>query len=139
MAFSLEDKLVVAIASSALFDLRESNDVFERLGPAEYRKYQRAHENEVLGAGVAFNFIRRLLSFNAAPPAAPQVEVILLSRNDSDTGQRVMNSIENRGLGISRAAFLKGDSPHLYLGAFNVRLFLSGNESDVPPAIHPAS
>jgi len=139
--FSIENKLVVAIASSALFDLQESHRIFQAKGAEEYRKYQRDHEDDILQPGVAFHFVRRLLGFNPPEPEKQQVEVILLSRNDSDTGQRVMNSIEKHGLAITRGAFLRGDPPYEYLGAFNVRLFLSGNREDVKEAVdmgHPA-
>ena len=64
MPFAIEEKLVVAIASSALFDLGEADRVFREIGEEAYRTYQREHENDVLEPGVAFAFIRRLLSFN---------------------------------------------------------------------------
>ena len=89
--------------------------------------------------GVAFPFIRRLLSFNGDD--YQPVEVVLLSKNDPDTGLRVMNSIEAHDLGITRAAFTNGRSPYGYIPAFNVGLFLSANEDDVKEAImqgHPA-
>ena len=93
MPFAIEQKLVVAVASSALFDLGEADRVFRECGEEAYREYQREHENDVLGPGVAFPFIKRLLSFNRPEGDSP-VEVILLSRNDPDTGLRVFNSIE---------------------------------------------
>lgn len=61
MPFEIEQKLVVAVASSALFDLGEADRVFRERGEDAYRAYQREHENEVLEPGVAFAFIRRLL------------------------------------------------------------------------------
>ena len=108
MAFPIEDKLVIAIASSALFDLSESDRVFKELGEEEYRRYQRVHENDVLQPGVAFPLVKRLLSLNGAADDDQPVEVILLSRNDPDTGLRVLKSIKSHGLNISRAAFVKG-------------------------------
>ena len=61
--------------------------------------------------------------------------MVLLSRNDSDTGMRVFNSIEHYKLGIIRAAFTRGNSPFRYIPAYNVSLFLSANESDVTEAL----
>lgn len=135
MAFPIEDKLVIGIASSALFDLSESDRVFKERGEAEYRRYQREHENDVLQAGVAFPLVRRLLSLNGYAEADQPVEVILLSRNDPDTGLRVLNSIKSHGLNISRAAFVKGRNPFSYLEAFNASLFLSANKEDVRMAV----
>ena len=53
--------------------------------------------------------MRKLLALNeGAPPDAPRVEVILLSRNSADTGLRIFNSIAHHGLAITRAAFTTG-------------------------------
>lgn len=135
-AYDLEQKLVIGLASSALFDLEESDEVFRTQGELAYRAYQRKHENSLLDQGVAFPFIQRLLSLNTIfPKDEPFVEVILLSRNDPDTGLRVMNSIEYYGLGIKRAIFLQGRTPHQYIDALNISLFLSANEIDVNQAI----
>ncbi|MFA0006424.1 5'-nucleotidase, partial [Vibrio splendidus] len=60
---------------------------------------------------------------------------MLLSRNDPDTGLRVMKSIEHHNLPISRAIFMQGRSPYDYIPALSISLFLSGNSSDVKEAI----
>ncbi|ABB37590.1 5'-nucleotidase [Oleidesulfovibrio alaskensis G20] len=135
MAYELKDRLVVGLASSALFDLEESDAVFRRHGETAYRQYQRDKQHEPLRPGVAFPFIRRLLSLNALNPQDPPVEVVLLSRNDPDTGMRVMESIASHGLGITRAVFLQGKPPHAYIPALEISLFLSANETDVREAI----
>ena len=141
MAFDLSSRLVIGLASSALFDLTESDEVFREAGQQVYRAYQREHQDEPLTRGVAFPFIRRLLSLNQLNPENPPVEVILLSRNDPDTGLRVMNSIQHYGLPITRAVFMQGKSPHSYIPAFDIELFLSANAKDVKRAVaagHPA-
>lgn len=135
MAFPIEQKLVIAVASSALFDLSESDRVFRESGEEEYRRYQREHENDHLVPGVAFPLVQRLLRLNGPRADDQPVEVILLSRNDPDTGLRVIKSIESFKLPISRAAFVKGRSPFRYLEAFNASLFLSGNQEDVRMAV----
>jgi 5'-nucleotidase len=135
MAFPIEEKLVVAVASSALFDLSESDAVFVEKGAEAYREYQRRMESETLSPGVAFSFIRRLLTLNRPDEDDEPVEVILLSRNDPDTGLRVMNSIEAHGLPISRAVFVSGGDPFRYIDAFNASLFLSADERNVKEAI----
>ena len=134
--YDLEQKLVIGLASSALFDLDDSDTVYRTQGELAYREYQREHENTLLDPGVAFPFIQRLLSLNSIfPKDKPFVEVILLSRNDPNTGLRVMNSIEHYGLGIKRAIFLQGRTPYKYIDALNISLFLSANETDVNQAI----
>ncbi|CUI49653.1 5'-nucleotidase [Achromobacter ruhlandii] len=135
MPYDLHNRLVIGLASSALFDLTESDDVFRNEGEQSYREYQRKREKEHLQPGVAFPFVRRLLSLNEISPDDPPVEVILLSRNDPDTGMRVMNSIEHYGLGMTRAIFLQGRNPHAYIPALSISLFLSANEADVKQAV----
>lgn len=136
MPYDLSTRLVVGLASSALFDLSESDKIFRERGEEHYREYQRSKQDEALAPGVAFPFIRRLLMLNQLVPDDPLVEVILLSRNDPDTGLRVMNSIEHHKLEISRAVFLQGQSPHKYIPSFDIELFLSANGEDVARAVN---
>ncbi|MFJ5031824.1 5'-nucleotidase [Streptomyces sp. NPDC088560] len=134
--YDLADRLVVGVASSALFDLRESDAVFREQGEEAYRAYQEAHVDDTLRPGVAFAFIRRLLSLNdLGEPGDPLVEVIILSRNDPDTGLRVMRSIQARELPITRAVFMQGRAPYAFVTALNMSLFLSANGADVREAV----
>ncbi len=135
MPYPIEHKLVIGIASSALFDLTASHQVYLEGGAEAYRKYQEQQISTVLDKGVAFPFIRRFLSINKHHPQSSPVEVVLFSRNSPETGLRVMNSIAHYGLDISRACFLTGQSPYTYLPAFNTSLFLSANEEDVRRAL----
>lgn len=134
MPYPIEDKLVIAVASSALFDLSESDRIFQESGLDAYRVYQRKNENVVLSTGVAFPLITRLLRLNEGA-AETLVEVILLSRNDPDTGLRVFNSIQHHKLEINRAVFVSGGNPFRYMVAFNASLFLSANADDVRRAV----
>jgi len=129
------EKLVVAISSRALFDLSESHALFEREGLDAYRGYQMARENELLAPGIAFRLVQKLLRLNVAAPAAPRVEVILLSRNSADTGLRIFNSIEHYGLQIVRAVFTGGASTSPYVHSFGAQLFLSANPESVAAAL----
>jgi 5'-nucleotidase len=135
MPFQIENKLVIGVASSALFDLNDSHQVYLDSGPDEYRDFQERNIDTILDKGVAFPFIRRFLNINKCFPRQNPVEVVLFSRNSPETGLRVMRSIAHYGLDISRAAFMTGKSPYPYLPAFNTSLFLSANEEDVKNAI----
>lgn len=135
MSYPIDKKFVIAVSSSALFDLGESDRVFREQGPVAYKAYQEQNQNEILRKGVAFPFIRRFLNINTRFRAEQPVEVVLLSRNSATTGQRVFRSIQHHGLNISRAAFTEGKSPYPYIPAFNAALFLSANENDVQKAI----
>src|SRR3990172_1139848 len=135
MPVTFDGKLVVAISSRALFDLEESNRVFEQQGVEAYYEYQLGHEDEILAPGVAFELVKKLLALNVLPPVRPRVEVILLSRNTADTGLRIMHSIEHYRLDITRAAFTGGESTYPYVPAFDAHLFLSANGEDVRKAL----
>jgi 5'-nucleotidase len=135
MPYPIERKLVIAVSSSALFDLSESHAVFVEQGPKAYKEFQENNLDKVLDKGVAFPFIKRFLQINQRFPDKTPVEVVLLSRNSAATGKRVFRSIQHYRLDISRAAFMEGKSPYEYIPAFNASLFLSANEQDVQNAI----
>lgn len=135
MPIEFSDTLVIAISSTALFDLAESHRIYMESGVTSYAQYQIDHEDEELKPGAAFGLVQKLLSLNDTQKSTPRVEVILLSRNSADTGLRVFNSIENHKLKITRAAFTSGNSPYLYAEAFGAHLFLSTNPADVIQAI----
>ena len=136
MPYSVEGKLVVAISSRALFDFEEENRVFERDGEGAYIDLQFARLDVPAREGVAFPLVRKLLALNeGAPPEAPRVEVILISRNSADSGLRIFNSIAHHGLAIKRAAFSNGAPPYPYIRPFGTDLFLSANAEDVRNAL----
>ena len=122
---TLGDRLVIAISSRALFDMRESHEVYQREGLSAYSQYQIDHEEEPLAPGDAFPLVQKLLAINDKFDGDTRVEIILLSRNSADTGLRVFNSIAHYGLAIQRAAFSGGESPYRYVKAFGSHLFLS--------------
>ena len=80
--------------------------------------------------------MRKLLALNEGLPRdAPRVEVILLSRNSSDTGLRIFNSIRHHGLAISRATFTSGAPTWPYIRPVGAHLFLSANPESVRRAL----
>ena len=129
------DVLVIGISSRALFDLRESHDVYDAKGLVTYAEYQVANEDVFLEPGVAFPLVKKLLALNEDEVDHPGVEVILMSRNSADTGLRIFNTIEHYGLRIERAAFTNGESPYKYMSAFGTDLLLSTNAEDVRKAL----
>lgn len=132
---AIANPLVVAITARALFDLEDSHGLFEAEGVQAYADHQRQHEDEILEPGIAFPLVRKLLALNASTSAdAPSVEVILLSRNSSDTGLRIFNSIQHHGLDIRRATFTSGAPVWPYIRPFGAQLFLSAN----PVSVHAA-
>jgi 5'-nucleotidase len=134
MSDTLHPPLTVAITSRALFDLEHSHQLWEREGIAAYQAHQRENEDAPLAPGIAFPLVRKLLALNEGADA-PRVEVILLSRNSSDTGLRIFNSIHHHGLDISRATFTSGAPTWPYIRPFGAHLFLSANPESVRRAL----
>jgi 5'-nucleotidase len=136
MPASLNGQLVVAISSRALFDFEEENRVFEQGDDTAYMQLQLQRVEQPALPGVAFSLINKLLAFN--PPAdagPPQVEVVILSRNDPVSGLRVFRSARHFGLPVQRGVFTRGQSPWRYLRPLAANLFLSTNEADVRSAL----
>lgn len=133
MPYDLSNRLVIGIASSALFDLRAEDRIFRTEGLQAFIDYQRAHEQEVLPLGAAFPLIQGLLGLNARLRDR-KVDVILMSRNHPDVSLRVFHSIRHHRLDITRAALTGGASLGPYLAPFNLGLFLSQNTEDVQSA-----
>ena len=135
MAVTLEDKLVVAISSRALFDFEEENRLFEKGNDAAYVQLQRDRLDVPARPGVAFSLVRKLLAFNS--PGHQRVEVVVLSRNDPVSGMRVFRSAKAHGLpSVQRGVFTQGRDPFRYLRPLGAHLFLSANGDDVREALH---
>ncbi|VVD74376.1 5'-nucleotidase [Pandoraea terrigena] len=140
MPITLENKLVVAISSRALFDFEEENRVYEAGvtggDDQSYRRYQLERLDVPARVGVAFPLVQKLLAFNQGNEIdSHRVEVVVLSRNDPVSGMRVFRSARQVDLKIERGVFTRGRDPFGYLNALGAHLFLSANERDVRSAL----
>lgn len=135
MAYPIEEKLVVAVTSTALFDFSKEHDIFLRDGLEAFRAYQAEHRHEIPPPGAAFPFIKRLLHLNKIFASESPVEVVLLSRNDPEAGLRMMDAMPHYALDITRASFLSGKAPYPYMAAVNACLYLSTNQAEVKEAV----
>ncbi|MBU1442353.1 MAG: 5'-nucleotidase, partial [Gammaproteobacteria bacterium] len=133
MAVSLDDKLVVAISSRALFNLEEENAIFEAGDDTGYMKLQLERLDVPAKPGIAYSLVRKLLRFN--DDGIQRVEVVILSRNDPVSGMRIFRSGVANGISILRGVFTQGRAPFGYLRALRAHLFLSANEQDVREAL----
>jgi 5'-nucleotidase len=134
LTIDLSSCLVVGISSRALFDLRREDALFVTAGLDAYRADQLEREDDILPPGTGFPLARAVLALNN-PDAPRRAEVVVMSRNSTETSLRIFNSIRHYGLDISRAALSGGAPLAPYLKAFHVDLFLSGYEDDVCNAL----
>ncbi|MBE0442608.1 MAG: 5'-nucleotidase [Psychrobacter sp.] len=146
MAVDFSNTLIVAISATALFDLSESeNHLLQLLQQRpddvikEFRDYMIERENEPLNIGAGYPLIQALLNLNKycndcldkdIEVDAPLVEVVIISKSSPDTGIQVLNAILEKGLNISRSAFISGSPVAPYIKDFNVDLFLTTNRDD---------
>ena len=133
MATNLDDQLVVAISSRALFNFEEENAVFIEGDPLPYKKLQLDRLDQPAREGIAFQLVKKLLAFNGVDEK--RVEVVILSRNDPVSGLRVFKSAEHHSLPITRGVFMQGRSPFPYLNALKADIFLSAHQDDVRMAL----
>ncbi|VWX58140.1 5'-nucleotidase [Burkholderiales bacterium 8X] len=133
MPMTLDDKLVVAISSRALFDFEEENRIFEAGDDAGYMKLQLERLDLPAPPGIAYSLVRKLLRFN--DDGQQRVEVVILSRNDPVSGMRVFRSGLANGISLQRGVFTQGRPPFGYLRPLRAHLFLSVNEEDVREAL----
>lgn len=133
MPTNLDDQLVVAISSRALFNFEEENAVFTESDPVPYRQIQMERLDKPAREGVAYQLVKKLLAFNGT--SEKKVEVVILSRNDPVSGLRVFKSCEHHKLPITRGVFMQGRSPFPYLKALKADIFLSAHQDDVRMAL----
>ena len=70
MAVSLDNKLVVAISSRALFNFEEENALFESGDARAYMALQLQRLDLPARPGIAFSLVKKLLAFNDDSDAA---------------------------------------------------------------------
>jgi 5'-nucleotidase len=128
--------LVICITSTALFDCDESHRIWLQQGLPAYKAHQAEREHVPLAPGVGFSLVQDLLRLNSfVDPTTPLVEVVITSRNDTESGRRLSHSIEHHRLAISRSCYIGGTGVARYLDAWRCDLFLSTSEDDVREAL----
>ena len=133
MAVSLDNKLVVAISSRALFNFEEENRIFESGDARSYMAMQLERLDWPARPGIAFSLVKKLLAFNDS--TSQHVEVVILSRNDPVSGMRIFRSGLANQIKLERGVFTQGRSPFRYLRPLRAHLFLSANADDVREAL----
>ncbi len=133
MPITLDDQLVVAISSRALFDFEEENRIFDAENPQAYMQLQLDRLETPARPGVAFSLVKKLLAFNSDD--RQRVEVVMLSRNDPVSGMRIFRSTQAAHIPLQRGVFTQGGAPFRYLRPLGAHLFLSANAQDVSQAL----
>lgn len=107
---------------------------FDEQGIEAFRKYQLELEDILLEPSTAFYLVQSLLELNTIANK-PIVEVVVMSRNSPETGMRILNSIKEYGLDITRVALTGGEPLAPYIDPYAIDLFLSKDAKDLQAAI----
>src|SRR3569832_1334534 len=103
MHVSIDNLQVEGISSRAHFELEAEDAIFRDQGLEAYRQHQLAHDNDFLKLVAGFSLVCALLKLNVLTHNKRFVEVVIMSRNSSETSMRIFNSIKHYGLDITRA------------------------------------
>ena len=136
---SISFDLVVCITSTALFDCSESHNIWKNEGLEAYKAHQRERVDVPLPPGVGFRLVQALMKLNQCSPKKQLVDVILMSRNDSESGERLRYSLKYYQLGITRMSFTSGTDVTIYLPGYRCDLFLTTETEQVAKVLSSAS
>ncbi|XP_056336952.1 cytosolic 5'-nucleotidase 1A [Danio aesculapii] len=132
--------VTIAVSSRTLFDLTAERKIFEEEGVEKYVQHQQDNENQPLSPGVAFPFVKALMTVNERlrelyPESEELFDIVLMTNNHAQVGVRLMNSINHYDLTIERFCMTGGQSPIGYLKAYMTNLYLSRDSKKVGEAI----
>lgn len=129
-------RFVISVSGRALFNQEESHAIFENQGKAAYEQHQAKNQRVPFGAGPALALVKKFLALNERlGEGAPQIEVVLISRDSGKTATRLFNSMRHHDLPILRTVLTDGEPSSNYIKPLNVNLFLSSNPEQVRRAI----
>lgn len=128
-----QPRITIGISTSALFDMRESEQIFRTRGVEEYQKHMIKNEGKPFAPGHAFALIETMRDINRAL-GETFFDIILISKNDMWTGVRAVKSCYHYDLPFSGAMFSNGRPVVPYLPAYKVDWFISTDRNDVEVA-----
>lgn len=121
------------MSARVVFNLEESDALFDPQNKTPYREHMNDLRDEPLDIGPSFNMARFLLRLNrlSTDGAAP-VELQVIAKDDQDTIQRIVNSLEHHGLNAEWLRFTSGRGiTRAHHNSFGTDFFLSRNAGDV--------
>jgi len=124
--------LTVAVGLSTIFDMREEEEIYNKLGGEGFKEYQLKNIDKPLKFGSIRTLMKKLLHLKQETGI---VDLIIISKQSPITGLRAIKTINEAGWDINTAVFLNGKDICGSLISFDVDLFLSRNSKDVSNAI----
>ncbi len=130
---AVPSRITIGISTSALFDMRDSNRIFQTLGHDEYQKHMIENEGTPFAPGHAFALVETMRDINRAL-GDTLFDIVLISKNDMWSGIRAVKSLNHYDLPFSGAMFSGGRPTTPYLSAYNIDWFISTDKTDVEAA-----
>ncbi|NXQ03982.1 5NT1A nucleotidase, partial [Vidua macroura] len=132
--------LVIAVTTRAIFNLEEEHKLLLEKGKEEYTRHQQANQDKPLPPGTAFAFIQAVQYVNKKilennPAERDLFDILVVSNNNPESSVRIINSAKHYGLEISKFCFVSDEDSTQYLKSHSVKLFLSGDRTDVCNAL----
>lgn len=125
--------LTVAVSARSLFDMTDSNRIFEESGLEAFLRHLDETKDTPFAPGPAFPLVKALLNLNKRYPS-PVVEVIIVSSIQPEAGLRVSQSLKHHQLNILIASFIGAGDIVPFLKAYGTDLFLTRSEEDAQRA-----
>ncbi|MBU0800046.1 MAG: 5'-nucleotidase, partial [Alphaproteobacteria bacterium] len=126
-------RITIGISTSALFDMRESERIFQTRGVEKYQQHMIRNEAKPFAPGHAFALIETMRDINKQL-GHDLFHVVLISKNDAWTGARAVKSCYHYDLPLNSGMFSNGGPTIDYLPAYNVDWFISTDKEDVEAA-----
>lgn len=131
---SLDDMLTIGISTSALFDMREPQRIFEEQGIEAYRDYMLKTRDIPLPPGHAFDYIATLARLEREHGHS-FASIKILSRQDQIAAARITESLNYYRLTAIAKRYGEGNSPVPYLKPFDIEWFITTNPDDAKAAM----
>lgn len=126
-------RITIGISTSALFDMRESEQIFRTQGQDAYQKHMIDNEATPFAPGHAFALLETMRDINKAL-GEELFQMVIISKNDVWTGARAVKSCYHYDLPLNSGMFSNGGPTIPYLPAYNVDWFISTDAADVDAA-----
>jgi 5'-nucleotidase len=120
----IADKIIQAVSTSVLFDMREPDRIFRERGNDAYIKYMLETAEEPLPLSHGFDTLKGLLQGDE------HMDFIICSRNSPITSRRALYTLGQEGITPEGVFFTSGRSPVPFLHAYGVHQFKTTNKDD---------
>ena len=116
MPYPIEQKLVIAVSSSALFDMQESDAIFRQDGEKAYKEYEKVYGTHPLGSGPIADLLKRISLFQKLerikqykdPNYNRLLRIAIVTARNAPAHERVVFTLISLGVEVDEVFFMGG-------------------------------